>query len=136
MPDWKAWADNLDDRQPIYLQIIDRFKASVIKGEMPPGHRAPSIRDVASAMRVNPNTVHRAYQEMEREGIIYSQRGMGYFVSEDGTKMEDFKRNMAKAAVGRFLEDMRAIGFQDDEVVAIIEAELEKRRSGKEAQNG
>ncbi len=131
MPDWKVWAEAMDDRQPIYLQIIDRFKGSVIKGEMPPGHRVPSIRDVAVAMRVNPNTVHRAYQEMEREGLIFSQRGMGYFVTEDVAKMNEIKAAMAKGAIERFMQDMRAMGFTDRQILDVLSNEIKKAEAGE-----
>jgi DNA-binding transcriptional regulator YhcF (GntR family) len=136
VPDFKAWASDLDDRQPIYLQIVDRFRENMATGEMQPGNRVPSIRDVASGMRVNPNTVNRAYQEMERQGLIYSQRGMGYYVSEDVEKMQGFKSNMAREVIDRFLKDMQSMGFTPEEIIKTLREELSKQTVEEGDDNG
>jgi GntR family transcriptional regulator len=70
---------------PIYLQIADEIRAAVAAGVYRPGEALPSLRAMAVEVQVNPNTVQRAYDELEREGLIYSQRGRGLFVSEQGT---------------------------------------------------
>jgi GntR family transcriptional regulator len=70
---------------PIYLQIADAVRASVAAGVYRPGEMLPSLRAMAIQVHVNPNTVQRAYDELEREGLIYSQRGRGLFVAERGT---------------------------------------------------
>jgi GntR family transcriptional regulator len=70
---------------PIYLQIADEIRAAVAAGVYRPGETLPSLRAMAVEVQVNPNTVQRAYDELEREGLIYSQRGRGLFVSEQGT---------------------------------------------------
>ena len=70
---------------PIYLQIADAVRAAVAAGVYRPGEALPSLRAMAIEIHVNPNTVQRAYDELEREGLIYSQRGRGLFVAEQGT---------------------------------------------------
>lgn len=70
---------------PIYLQIADAVRAAVAAGVYRPGESLPSLRAMAIQVHVNPNTVQRAYDELEREGLIYSQRGRGLFVAERGT---------------------------------------------------
>lgn len=70
---------------PIYLQIADEIRAAVAAGVYRPGEALPSLRAMAVEVQVNPNTVQRAYDELEREGLVYSQRGRGLFVSEQGT---------------------------------------------------
>jgi GntR family transcriptional regulator len=70
---------------PIYLQIADAVRAAVAAGVYRPGESLPSLRAMAIQVHVNPNTVQRAYDELEREGLIYSQRGRGLFVAEQGT---------------------------------------------------
>lgn len=136
MPDYQAWAGALDDRQPIYLQITDRFRESIAAGELPAGQRFPPIREVALGMRVNPNTVNRAFQEMEREGLIRSQRGVGYFVSEDVDRVEDVKHTMAREVIDRFIKDMQSIGIGPEEIIALLRAEIGRRGAGEEAQRG
>ena len=69
---------------PIYLQIADDIRAAVAAGVYRPGEVLPSLRAMAIEVHVNPNTVQRAYDELEREGLIYSQRGRGLFVAEQG----------------------------------------------------
>ncbi len=70
---------------PIYLQIADEIRAAVAAGLYRPGETLPSLRVMAVEVQVNPNTVQRAYDELEREGLVYSQRGRGLFVAEQGT---------------------------------------------------
>lgn len=120
MPTWKDWGVQFDDRRAIYLQIIDRFKRSMAGGELACGERIPSIRDLAGELRVNPNTASRAYQEMERAGLIYSQRGTGYFVTEDEDKIMAIMEDMAKESVERFLEEMRGMGLDDSRILALL----------------
>ena len=73
---------------PIYLQIADAVRAAVAAGVYRPGEMLPSLRAMAIQVHVNPNTVQRAYDELEREGLIYSQRGRGLFVAERGTALQ------------------------------------------------
>lgn len=105
-----------DERSPIYEQIVLHFCRRVVKGELVPGERIPSIRDLAMELSVNTNTVQRAYQEMERRQIIYSKRGTGYFIVEGGELMSDIKTEMVREAITRFLEEMRSLGFSGDEI--------------------
>ena len=74
---------DMRSRTPIYEQIIDSIKELVVKGVLIPGERLPSVRDMAKEMTLNPNTVQKAYQELERQGIISTLRGKGTFISED-----------------------------------------------------
>lgn len=76
---------NPSSHVPIYLQIADEIRAAVAAGVYRPGEALPSLRTLAMKIGVNPNTVQRAYDELEREGLIYSQRGRGLFVAEKGT---------------------------------------------------
>ena len=117
---------NFDERAPIYEQIVAKFCRSLIKGELQPSDRIPSIREVAMQLQVNTNTVQRAYQEMERRQLIYSKRGTGYFISEGDNMVQEIKNEMVKEAVERFLQELRALGFSDKEIGETITAEIEK----------
>ena len=91
---------------PIYLQIADAVRAAVAAGVYRPGEVLPSLRAMATEIHVNPNTVQRAYDELEREGLIYSQRGRGLFVAERGAA---FAQSLAGDGVRRaFDEAIRA----------------------------
>lgn len=105
-----------NERSPIYEQIVQHFCRSLVKGELQPAQRIPSIRDLALELKVNTNTVQRAYQEMERRELIYSRRGTGYFIAEGEDMIEAIKKDMVQDAALRFLEEMRSLGFGDAEI--------------------
>src|SRR5690625_4014701 len=91
---------------PIYQQIIDEFKRAIARGELAPGDRIPSQRELATQARVNPNTVQRAYREMEWLGLVKTLRGQGTFVSGEPTLLATLRAEMADAAVERFVGEM------------------------------
>ena len=82
--DWTFRGD-----QPIYAQLMQRIKQGIVSGDLPPGSRLPSVRELATEAGVNPNTMQRALQELEREGMVYSQRTAGRFVTEDEKAIDD-----------------------------------------------
>ena len=114
-----------DERSPIYEQIVTTFCRSLIKGELAPSDRIPSIRELAIKLKVNTNTVQRAYQEMERRQLIYSKRGTGYFIAEGENMVQEIKTEMVKDAVSRFLDEMRSLGFKDSQIKNELEAYME-----------
>ncbi|MCL2421895.1 MAG: GntR family transcriptional regulator [Defluviitaleaceae bacterium] len=116
MPHPNTWHNQFDERSPIYEQIILQFCRSLIKGELAPAERIPSIRDLAIALKVNTNTVQRAYQEMERKQLIYSKRGTGYFITEGQDMVNEIKAEMVKETVSRFVAEMRSLGFGEDQI--------------------
>ena len=74
---------NFDPNIPIYIQVIDKIKKDIITGRLRGGDKLPSVRELSQDLKVNPNTVQRSYQELEREAITFSKRGMGTYVVED-----------------------------------------------------
>ena len=123
MEDWQA---SFDERYPIYQQIINRFSRSLVRGEIVPGERIPSIRDLAVTLKVNTNTIQRAYQEMEREELIFSQRGTGYFVMNDPHMIERVREAMVQDSLQRFLEEMRALGFNNGQILSLLQKQVDK----------
>ena len=109
---------------PIYSQLIEQIKVGIVSGVFPPGERLPSVRDLATEAGVNPNTMQRALAELERDGLVYSQRTAGRFVTEDNTMINQAKRSLAERHVKTFLEAMLRLGFQKDEIIALITQEL------------
>jgi len=118
--------NQFDERSPIYEQIVTQFCRALIKGELQPAQRIPSIRELAMQLKVNTNTVQRAYQEMERRQLIFSKRGTGYFITEGKEMVQAIKTEMVKDVVSRFLEEMRALGFDDSQIKGEIENFIEK----------
>ncbi len=109
---------------PIYTQLIQQVKVGIVTGAFPPGERLPSVRDLATEAGVNPNTMQRALAELERDGLVYSQRTAGRFVTEDNTMINTAKRSLAERHVKTFLEAMLRLGFQKDEIIDLISKEL------------
>ncbi|AEE96461.1 GntR family transcriptional regulator [Mahella australiensis] len=116
-----------DENIPIYLQIIDLIKQRICAGQMVMGDKLPSVRDMAVELRVNPNTIQRAYQELEREGMVFTQRGMGTFVTEDKDRIDSVRNELAGRLVQQFVDGMVSLGFQKQQILCHVEAYLERR---------
>ena len=121
----KSWRVEFDERAPIYQQIIDRFCRSLVRGELAPGERILSIRELAMDLQVNTNTVQRAYQEMERKNMIFSKRGTGYFIVNDPSLPERMKQIMVRETTSRFVSEMNALGFTDEQILSELKAQLQ-----------
>lgn len=108
---------------PIYTQLIEQIKVGIVSGGFPPGERLPSVRDLATAAGVNPNTMQRALAELERDGLVYTQRTAGRFVTEDQAMIETAKRGLAERHIKTFLAAMLRLGFQREEIMSLLEQE-------------
>ena len=117
---------NFRGDQPIYSQLIQRIKQGIVSGELPPGGRLPSVRDLAMEAGVNPNTMQRALQELEREGMVFSQRTAGRFVTEDVRLIEGAKRAFAREHIRAFLEGMHKLGYGREEILSLLQEEKEE----------
>lgn len=115
---------NFDASKPIYEQIIDQIKQMLVRGELNPGDKLPSQRDMAKKIEVNPNTIQRAYREMETLELVETQRGRGTFIKEDKNMVLEIKKEMARNATFRFLQEMTAIGFSTEEIINLVEKGL------------
>ena len=115
-----------DPTRPIYLQIMEGIKAGAVRGEYRPGAQLPSVREMAGHLRVNPNTLARAYNELEREGFITTRRGEGSFVTGDTGRVERERRALAEAARDRFAEEMRALDMHAEQVASLLRPILEE----------
>ena len=96
---------------PIYLQAANSIKQDIVTGKLSPGARLPSVRDLAVEYTINPNTVSRVYKELEMEGVCFTRRGMGTFVTEDPERVQQLKEEMAGALIREFLEGMEQLAF-------------------------
>lgn len=118
--DWKFRND-----LPIYSQLVDKIRLGIISGELPPGARLASVRDLATEAGVNPNTMQRALQELEREGMVYAQRTAGRFVTEDTDVIGRSKEAMAEDLIRGFLAAMEKLGYGRDDITALLETKKE-----------
>ena len=115
---------------PIYSQLIGQIKVGIVSGVFPPGERLPSVRDLATEAGVNPNTMQRALAELERDGLVYSQRTAGRFVTEDETMIEQAKRGLARGNIQRFLKEMGRLGYAREEILDLLRQEAMKEGDG------
>ena len=110
---------------PIYLQLMEQVKHSIETGALRPGEQLPGIRPLAEELVVNPNTVAKAYRELEHEGVIELRQGAGAFVSDKApTKKDADKLRAAQAIVATAIDKLRSRGVTDDEIRRLFEAEL------------
>jgi DNA-binding transcriptional regulator YhcF (GntR family) len=107
---------------PIYTQLVAQIKLRIVTGAYLPGQRLPAVRDLALEAGVNPNTMQRALQELEREQLVFSQRTSGRFVTEDVTMIEEAKNSLAQAQLQVFLREMKALGYSMEEIRKLLEA--------------
>ena len=118
--EWKFRVD-----QPIYAQLVQQIQLAIVSGQLPPGSRLAPVRDLATEAGVNPNTMQRALQELERTGMVYSQRTAGRFVTEDVAVIEAVKRAHAQELLTDFLAGMKKIGCSREEILALLQKEEE-----------
>ena len=108
------------DTSPIYEQVVERFKTLILKGAILPDEQMPSVRNLAMELSINPNTIQKAYAELERQGFIYSVKGRGSFVSGDGNLVEKRKREYLDEIL-RLAKEVLEIGMTKMELVFEIE---------------
>ena len=100
-----------DNERPIYLQLVEKIRIEIISGKLKPGERIPSVRELALTARVNPNTMQKALVELEHEGLVYTERTNGKFVTDNKELIEKIKKELAQEKVNSFLKDMQNIGI-------------------------
>lgn len=120
---------NLDSSRPIYLQIIERVQMDIITGRYQPGDKLPSVRDLAQEAAVNPNTMQKALSELERSGLIYSQRTSGRFITEDKELIHQMKKELAAAEVSAFIAHMKQLGITPEEIRQLLAETIEEEEN-------
>ncbi len=111
---------NLDSDRPIFIQILERIRVDIISGKYLPGEKLPSVRELAAQAAVNPNTMQRAFAELERSGLVYSRRTSGRFITEDKEMIEQLKKDIAREKIEVFLEHMAQLGLKNEEVLELM----------------
>ena len=111
----------LDNERPIYLQLMEKIQQDIIADVYKPGDKLPSVRDLALDAAVNPNTMQKALAELERSGLVYSQRTSGRFITEDEQMLREMKTELASEHIRQFFEKMKQLGFQEEETLILIQ---------------
>ena len=106
--------------RPIYAQIIEQIKRAVVSGELGAGDKMPPVRELAGEAGVNPNTMQRALAELERAGLVYSQRTSGRFITENTDLIAEMKVELANDKVREFLHSMEQLGYTRSQTAELI----------------
>lgn len=114
--DWTFRAD-----APIYTQLCERLALAIVSGGYAPGERLPAVRELALDAGVNPNTVQRALSELERRGLVFTQRTAGRFVTEDAERIAQEKLRLAEERAREFLDAMEELGYNRIQTVMLLE---------------
>lgn len=114
----------LEGNLPIYVQIMNKIRESIASGELGPGDRIASVRELAADFEVNPNTMQRALTELEREKLLESERTQGRYVTSDKAAIDELRKNIADKAADRFREEMAALGFTEEEMLNFFRSRL------------
>lgn len=110
----------INSKEPIYLQIKNHMKMKIVSGKFKEGERLLSVRDYASELKVNPNTILRVYSELESDGLIITQRGIGKFVTEDKEKIQNLRKDLSIELLRDFIEKSKSLGFTKNEIVQLL----------------
>lgn len=111
----------LTTKEPIYIQIKNHIEMKIISGALEGGQRMPSVREYATGLKVNPNTIQRVYSELENDNLIKTQRGIGKFVTEDKEVIKELKRKKSRGIFREFINSTKVIGLNKEEVISLIE---------------
>ncbi|WP_017766935.1 GntR family transcriptional regulator [Streptococcus agalactiae] len=114
-----AWEFN--EKSPIYSQIAEHIKMQIVSQEIKSGDQLPTVRELAQEAGVNPNTMQRAFTELKREGMVFSQRTSGRFVTEDNLLIGKIRQQVAKAELATFVNNMKKIGYKLDEITVALD---------------
>ena len=117
---------NFDNTMPIYIQVIQQIKREMIRGELPPGEKMPSARDLALKYQINPNTANRIYKELEAEELVFTKRGLGTYVTEEPKVLVRIREEIAEKQLQEFITQMKSIGFSKEELLQFVAAEYDK----------
>lgn len=117
---------HLDNNAPLYLQLADTLKLGIVSGTYAPGAKIDSVRDLAEQAGVNPNTMQRALSKLEDEGLLFTNRTNGKYVTEDIKMIDQVKHQLAKTYIEAFLASMKQTGFTETEILTLLQAIVEK----------
>ena len=112
---------SFDNERPIYVQLVEKIRIEIVSGKLKSGERLPSVRELALIARVNPNTMQKALVELENEGLVYTERTNGKFVTQNKELIEQIKKELAEKKVNNYLNDMQNIGIDYEESLEYLQ---------------
>ena len=110
-----------DNERPIYIQLVEKIRLEIISGKLKSGERIPSVRELALTARVNPNTMQKALAELENEGLVYTERTNGKFVTENEKLIENVKKELANQKVQKYFQDMQKLGIDKEDAIKYLQ---------------
>ena len=119
-----AW--KLDSDRPIYAQLLEEIQMRIVSGKYPCGSRLPRVRELSAEAGVNPNTMQKAFSELERSALILTRRTAGRFVTEDVSLIEQLRQSLAKEYLECFFQNMHQLGYERNEVLSFLKTEYEE----------
>lgn len=122
---------DVKSRKALYEQIIDKFKQLIIRDVLKGDEQIPSVRELAKDLTINPNTIQKAYRELERQGYIYTVKGRGNFVSPMIEKVDDNRMNELKKEIQKNLSELIYLGLEKKEIIDLIETTYQELKGGK-----
>lgn len=114
--------------RPIYTQLVEQITQRIVSGEFSAGEKLPSVRDLAQQASVNPNTMQKALAELERSGLVYTQRTAGRYITEDKTMLEQTKAELAKEQIVIFFKKMNQLGYDKNQIFNLIEKSVKEEK--------
>ncbi len=127
MENKNSW--NLTSDRPVFIQIMEKLKLDIVTGVYKSGDKLPSVRDLASEASVNPNTMQRAFSELERDGLVFTMRTNGRFITEDQSMIDDLKEKMAVNTISDFLENMQRLGYSGKDTIKLISETIKEGKN-------
>ena len=119
-----AW--NLNADKPIYAQLVEILQMQIVSGQYRAGDRLPSVRELAAIASVNPNTMQKALAELERNGLINTQRTSGRTVTEDSQLIRQTRSQLAGEYIRIFFQIMKRLGYSDEKILALVKHAIEE----------
>jgi GntR family transcriptional regulator len=128
-----VFAFRLDARSgvPTYLQLVGQVKQAILLGYLQPGDQLPTVREVAAELTINPNTVAKAYRELDREGLAAARSGQGTFIQATTTRVDPATYARLRQALRRWVEAAYAAGLDHEQVTAVMASVLEEPAGGE-----
>ena len=117
---------NLDNNRPIYLQLVERIQMDIVSGVYHAGDKLPSVLELAADAAVNPNTMQKAFTELERSGLVYTQRTNGRYITEDQERISRVREELARECTQSYLSNIRRLGYEREQALALAQKIIEE----------
>ncbi|WP_077706200.1 GntR family transcriptional regulator [Virgibacillus dokdonensis] len=122
---------NFNRREPVYVQVVRHFKQQIAMNMLEPGQEIPSRRELAGELKINPNTVQRAYKEMEEQGLIYTERNLPSKITRNEQVLQVVREELIMDAVDQLVTTVQSVQVPLDEIVTIIKEKYEQANADK-----